>query len=416
MRAVVALVGAALVACAGGPSGSGADEVVFQASGDPEETAVYERLVAAFERAHPDVDVRFVPVADKDDHLARLTTSFTGGNAPDVFLVNFREYSQFVARGALEPVEPHLDDAGVSIGDYYPQPVEAFTYDGALQCMPQNVSSLVVYYNVALFEDAGVSPPLHGWTWEDFRRTALALTSDGVWGVGIEPSVVRLAPFVWSNGGELVDDLRRPTRFTLGEPAARAALEFVVGLARDDGVVPAEEDVAASEDLENMFATGRLAMYLSSRRDTPVFREIPGLRWDVGPLPQAREPAGILHSDGYCLADGGDVEAAMRFVAFATGRRGQTITARGGRTVPSLRSVAQSPAFLDAGEPPANSQAFLAGIPYVRRTPVIPTWPEIEDVAEEILTRAFYDPGYTIDRALGELDAQTTPLFTDALP
>ena len=35
------------------------------------------------------------------------------------------------------------------------------------------------------------------------------------------------------------------------------------------------------------------------------------------------------------------------FVAFATGEEGQTITALGGRTVPSLESVANSGAFLD---------------------------------------------------------------------
>ena len=36
--------------------------------------------------------------------------------------------------------------------------------------------------------------------------------------------MIRLAPFVWSNGGEIVDNPRRPTRFTLDTPKAREAL------------------------------------------------------------------------------------------------------------------------------------------------------------------------------------------------
>ncbi|MGH2748979.1 MAG: ABC transporter substrate-binding protein, partial [Actinomycetota bacterium] len=126
---------------------SGGDAIRFQVSAEVEEAAVYEALVSAFEKDHPEIDVELVPVANKDDHLARLSTLFAAGNPPEVFLVNFREYSQFVARGAIEPVADHIGDHGIDPDDYFDEPIEAFTYDGVLQCMPQNISSLVVYYN-----------------------------------------------------------------------------------------------------------------------------------------------------------------------------------------------------------------------------------------------------------------------------
>jgi multiple sugar transport system substrate-binding protein len=145
-------------------------------SGEAEETAVYDTVVEAFEDANPSIDVTLVKVADKDDHLAKLTTAFAAGRGPDVFLVNFREYSQFVSRGAVEPFGPHTDDAGVTVDDYFPQPIEAFTYDEVLQCMPQNISSLVVYINRELFERASIPEPRGEWSWEEFRRTAIDLT------------------------------------------------------------------------------------------------------------------------------------------------------------------------------------------------------------------------------------------------
>lgn len=389
--------------------------ITVQVSGEREETAVYRAVKTAFENVNPEIEIELVEIADKGDHLTKLSTDFAAGDPADVFLVNFREYSQFVARGAVDPIGNYLDASDVDLNDYYPAPIEAFTFGDQLQCMPQNVSSLVVYYNVGLFDAAGVEPPEEGWTWEDFRATALELTKGDVRGAGIEPSVIRLAPFVWSNGGELVDDPDRPSRFTLDEPAARAALEFIVSLARDDKVIPTEEEVAA-QDLETRFVTGKLGMLLSSRRDTPAFREVRGLDWDVAPLPVANEPVGILHSDGYCIAAGSDnPDAAAAFVAFATGNQGQTLTSLGGRTVPSMTSVAESGAFLDPTRPPASSQVFLDAIPTLRRTPVIPTWPEIETLAEEILTRAFYEQGYTIDDAIAALDAETTALFEEGV-
>lgn len=418
MRRVMVLLTTTMMlfaACFGGGSADeGGGVIRLQVSGEVEELAIYEALVTAFEQDHPDIDVKLVGLADKDDHLAKLTTAFATGDPPEVFLINFREYSQYVAQGAVEPVGPFLEDAGVTLDDYFPQPIEAFTLDEQLQCMPQNVSSLVVYYNKTLFENAGLARPSDDWDWDDFRTTARALTKEEVKGLGIEPNVIRIAPFVWSNGGEIVDDADAPARFTLDEPEAREALEYIVSLVRDDRVVPTEQEIAA-QDLETRFGAGKLGMLLSSRKDTPVFREVSGLDFDVAPLPTSEQRAGILHSDAYCIA--ADIEApddAWSFIEYATGKPGQTITALGGRTVPALMEVARSSAFLDPVQPPKHSEVFLDGIDFIRRTPVIPTWPEIEDEAEEILTRAFYEDGYTIDDALADLEAQTTPLFEEA--
>jgi multiple sugar transport system substrate-binding protein len=255
-----------------------------------------------------------------------------------------------------------------------------------------------------------VEEPGDDWTWDDFVRTAEQLSAGDVRGAGIDASIVRLAPFVWSAGAEVVDDPESPTRLALDEPAAKAAVRDVVELVRS-GAVPTEEEVAA-QDLPTRFVTGKLGMLLSSRREVPALREVVGLDFDVAPLPRRGEPVTILHSDAYCLSKGAeDHDLAGRFVAFATSTQGQTLAALSGRTVPSLRAVAESPVFLDPSRAPSRSQVFLDSIRSMRRTPVVPVWPEVEDVAEEQLTRAFYDPGTTLDEALAELDRRTRPLL-----
>ncbi len=398
-----------------GSSGEGAGEggatapITFQVKAEPEEAAVYRSLLTAYEGAGGG-DVEMVAVGRKD-HLTRLSTSFASGDAPDVFLINYREYAQFVQRGAVEPIGPLLGENGVSRGDYYEEPLQAFTYEGALQCMPQNISSLVVYWNTELFAAAGVEAPEPGWTWEEFSATAQKLTRGGVKGVGIDPSITRMAPLVWSRGGSIVDDPEKPTRTTLHEPAARSALQSVVDLIAT-GATPSKEAMAA-QGLEEQFMTGKVAMFMSSRVEVPALREQRGLAFDVAALPSLGTPASVLHSDAYCIASSSrHKDAAAKFIAYAVGQQGQTVTALGGRTVPSLRSVAQSPAFLSPDRAPASSQVFLDAVPLLRHTPVTPVWPEVEDIVGTQLQRAFED-GVPLDEVLAEIRRQADPLLDD---
>lgn len=399
----------AMTACGGG-SDEGGDgptaRITVQVKADPEEAAVYRSLVAAYKKAGGGA-VDLVTVG-RDDHITRLTTAFASGDAPDVFLINYRDYSPFVQRGAVQPIGPLLEAEGTDLAEYYEEPLRAFTYDGALQCMPQNISSLVVYWNRRLFADAGVPAPKAGWSWDDFAATARDLTSGDVKGVGIDSSITRMAPFIWSNGGAIVDDDEAPTRTTVHEPAARAALEAVVDLI-ESGATPSKEQLAA-QGLAEQFMTGKVAMFLSSRVEVPALREQRDLDFDVAGLPVMGEPASVLHSDAYCVSRGSQQEAAAKFVAFAVGEQGQIVTALGGRTVPSLRSVATSPAFLSPTRPPASSQVFLDAIPHLRHTPVTPSWPEVEDVMGTQLQRAFED-GVALDQVLAEIRKQADPLL-----
>jgi multiple sugar transport system substrate-binding protein len=400
----------ALSACSGGAdadAGAATAPITVQIKAEPEEAAVYRSLVSAYREAGGG-EVELVTVG-RDDHLTRLSTAFASGDAPDVFLINYREYAPFVQRGAVQPIRPLLQQEGIDTREYYPEPLRAFTYDGELQCMPQNISSLVVYWNRGLFAQAGVPAPKAGWTWGDFVSTAQALTTDGVKGVGIDSSITRMAPFIWSSGGTIVDDDAAPTRTTLHEPGARAALEAVVDLI-GTGAAPDKEQLAA-QGLPEQFMTGKVAMFLSSRVEVPALREQRGLDFDVAALPRMGKPASVLHSDAYCIASSSENKAAAaKFVTWAVGRLGQNITALGGRTVPSLRSIATSPAFLTPTRAPASSQVFLDAIPHLRHTPVTPSWPEVEDVIGTQLQRAFED-GVPLDEVLAEIREQADPLL-----
>jgi multiple sugar transport system substrate-binding protein len=438
-RTLCALASAlALVAagCGGGGSeGDASGSIRFLVFGDPPEINAHRTLIKSFEKAEPEIDVQLIEASDREDLIARLSTSLAGGSPPDLFLMNYRFYGQFAARSVLEPLEPYAENSEeFELKDFYPQAVDAFRWDGEVTCLPQNISSLVVYYNRDLFKRFGVPLPKNGMQWADFVSLASQMTRDKngqpvvgadpdlpkpntapaeTYGLGVEASIIRLAPFVWSAGGEIVDDEEKPIRFTLDSPEAKQVVEQFFQLRTLHGVVPTDQEVE-SEDDETRFTNGRLAMLLSSRRSVPTFREAAKFDWDIVSLPVFREPAGILHSDAYCMTKASDnKDAAWRFVEYALGPEGAPVIARTGRTVPSLQSVAESGAFLDPLKKPANSRVFLDGIEDIRRVPTISTWPEIEDASSGILENGMY-LARPIDKVLAELDETTRPLFERA--
>jgi multiple sugar transport system substrate-binding protein len=393
---------------AGAGTEKAAPAISFQVTGDPEETRVYRELADSYKR-DTGRTVNIVEVPERDVHLAKLTTSFSAGKAPEVFLLNYRYLGGFAARQVIDPAGPRLDDSDAFDREaFYPLPLKAFEYEGALQCVPQNASSLAVYYNADAFEEAGLELPGGAWTYDEFTAAAERLTSKDRHGVAIDLSTIRAAPWVWAAGGELVDDPVKPTRFLFDTPEGRRGLEHVVAL-REKGWAPSADEIDAKDVLDR-FLDGSVGMFLSSRRDVPVLRTITDFKWDVAPFPTDVEPASVLHSDGFCLSKGENADAAWAWVEYALGEQGQQVLAASGRSVPSLRAVAESPAFLAPTDPPANSKVFVDALSQMHQLPVTENWSEVESRADDILNELYYGR-IELDAALTRLAKETDGKF-----
>jgi multiple sugar transport system substrate-binding protein len=358
--------------------------------------------------------VELIHIPDQGDYRQRLSADLAAGTPANVVLINYRRYAGFAQKGVLEPLQSYLDQSTLlKAGDFYAEALQPYIWRKEVLCIPQNISSLVVYYNKNLFDAAGVSYPQPDWTWDDFLSAAQALTkpADDQYGVGIEPSLIRVAPFIWQNGGELVAS-PIASRLLVDSPEAHAAIQWFVDLQVKHHVTPGAV-AAESEELESRFANGRLGMYLDSRRVTPTFRTITAFDWDVASLPTGKFPATLLHADAYCLTSATqDKDAAWKFIEFANSAEGQSIIAGTGRTVPSLKSVAESAAFLDPNAKPKNSRVFLDVIPTLHALPVLKNWIDIEETANAELERAFYGTA-SVDEVIKAMVDRTAIFFSE---
>lgn len=431
-RRAGALLAALLIAALAipAPAAHAADKTItFFSFGDALEEAAYNQLAAAFMKKNPGYTVKVdnTPGEDelavgeeRDEYRQKLVINLAGGAPPDVFLFQYRELGVFLRSKAVEPVAPYLARSTIlKPTDFYPQALEAFTgADGSQLCLPQNVSPLVVYYNKALFDAAKLAYPADSWTWADFLTAAKALTQNtsdpkaAQWGVGIQPDVTRFLPLLWANGGALLDSDSAPTKFTVDTPEGRAALaQFFALRSSADPVTPDEASMTASSLLQR-FQNGTLGMILFSRRLVPSLRSVK-FDWDVAPLPLINgKRVPTLFADGYCMtAQGKDKDSAWKFIEFAGSAEGQAILAASGRSVPALKAVAESPAFLDPAQKPAHAQVFLDSLAVGRLAPHFPIWADAEEEFSHQIEMGFFD-GIGVDKVLEGIKDEAEPVLS----
>ena len=371
----------------------------LQLVADAVETAAYRDLIREFEARHPDIDVALRTIGRQRDHVTQLATAFAGGSPPDLFLINYRRYGQFLGKELLEPLGPLAASlGGFSPEDFYTPALEAFQHDEQQLCLPQNISTQVVYYNRELFQRYNVAEPANDWNWKAFHDAARDLTHDldgdrqaDIFGFDFDPDLVHMAPFVWQAGGRIVDNLEAPNALRLREYSSVIGLMFPKRLRTEVGVMPPLAQRRAVGP-EARFIQGGLGMIIQSRRYATALRAVDDLDWDVAPLPRNKQAATLLHSDAYCLTRASaQPEAAAKFVNFALSADGQSLLSASGRIVPARRSVAQSQAFLHPDLPPSRAQVFLDNIEIVRRLPVTPYWYELENRSKPIIEEWMFE-------------------------
>lgn len=154
-----------------GPSGSSGDKLVVWdwKSGDANVAAYLDRAKADFAKNHPDTEVEFV-AQPFDQYYTLLGAAIQAGKGPDVML--FNGGGQIRDRvDALVPLDDYVSQDKQRLAGW-----DAFTKDGKTYAAPVTLQGHPLYYNKALYEQAGLDPDAPAETWDDFVRDCGAIT------------------------------------------------------------------------------------------------------------------------------------------------------------------------------------------------------------------------------------------------
>jgi len=345
----------------------------------PAELAANQELVAEFEARHPGVRVEIINEPG-DRAMDKLQAMIAAGNPPDVMSIHGAMFIPLAARGALLELDGLIAaDPEFDLEDFYPGLVALCRHEGVLYSLPRYASVYVLFYNKDLFDAAGLAYPDYGWTWDDYLEAARRMTvASGDperrrFGCVIDFWGARIYPWIWSNGGEVLDEERR--RCLLDSPESQEALQFLVDLRHRWGVCPPTTMADRRQNIA-MFTNGRVGMFQTGAWDIQAMQEAAGLRWGVAPLPKRKQHATLMGTENYAIAAGTKhPKEAWELFKFLLGPEAQEKMGRELEKQPSRRSVAEGP-YLEQ-EVGYDRRVFVEALEYARQAPNIPEWDRV---------------------------------------
>ncbi len=281
-----------------------------------------QALVDRYNETMPSVHVTLELLAEYE---TALLTALESDTPPDLFLTDSFRLPDFVKSNAIDPLDAHLTRFRdpIRIDDFYPALLNAFSIDGTLQCLPRDGSTLALFYNKALFDEAEIAIPSAEWGWDDLESAMqkIAETTNPfytTYGMATSLDFSRWAPFLFQAGGAVIttDVATGGTQMSINSAAAKSALDFYLTPLLD-GIAATPAELKSSWGGETL-GKGRVGMTIEGNWAVPYLAsEFPELEYGIAPLPKGvAGRATLLFSSCYAVSK--RAQHADEAFAFAT--------------------------------------------------------------------------------------------------
>jgi multiple sugar transport system substrate-binding protein len=366
---------------------------------------IFEAMAEEFEKANPDVDIQ-IEVVNWDNLEQKLTTDVAGGTAPDISIIGTRWLAGYVQEGIAEPLDDYMsEEFEAKFIDTFMSPS---VFDGTTYGLPVAASARALYYNKAMFEQAGIAEPPA--TWDQLKDAAakIAALEGDVYGFGIQGKEIETDAYwyyaFWTHGGELLQDGKSGIASAAGVQAANLYKSMI-----DEGLTQPGVTGYNRENMQDLFKQGRLGILLTG----PWLRgqlqeEAPDIEYGIAPIPEGTTRATYGVTDSIIMFASSEVkEDAWKFLEEAafTDKWRREFTLKEG-FLPVFKSVAEDPHFADDPE----LAAFTELLPNAKFAPIIPNWEEMADATSRALQQIYLGDAAP-EQALGEAAARIDELL-----
>ncbi|MDD5066567.1 MAG: sugar ABC transporter substrate-binding protein [bacterium] len=352
--------------------------------GTVKEVEIIKGTIKVFNEKYPDVEVVISHSPQGQGYIDKLLTRAASGSMPDIMFCEVNFVDQFIEKNMLMDVSGMLKkDRELNEKDYFPEIINRFKRGSKLYGLPRDVAPFAcIFYNQSLFDAAGVKYPKDGWNMNQFLDTAKKLTKKDKSGMTVQYGFFGWSwqNFVYTFGGKIVDNVRDPKKCLLNQKPAIDGLTFYRDLSHKYKVMPAPNTVEMGYN--EMFMTGKIAMYGSGIWDSPTLRDIKKFKWDVVMFPKG--PKGTrgfaTGGSGYGISSTTkNPELAWELLKFMSGRLSQEKLAETGLAQPALKKIANGKYWArDTKNPPANKGMLNEAVRHIIYNPFLINWSEIE--------------------------------------
>lgn len=202
-------------------------------------------------------------------YLNSCVSALASGEVPDLILSAIEGHQFMLSKDLLAPLDDLVaadPDGQEFVDSMVPIAIDTFRGDdGLLYQVPYSLEMMGIWYNLDMFEEAGIEPidPAAGWTWDEFLEVAQKLTKDTddgkIYGFGKQNLGALFADYTWylTNGATILDDGFQST--SCDSEQFKETMAFLNSLINEYGVSPMSSS-NDSTDMIEMFLSGRVAM------------------------------------------------------------------------------------------------------------------------------------------------------------
>jgi multiple sugar transport system substrate-binding protein len=382
-----------------------AQELTFWHYWDGANGQVLQGLIDRYEEENPGVTIEsvFVPGSQL---VARLQTAIAGRQTPTMAISDLVAMPLLTSSSVLAPLDDYIDASGIDMDDYFQGPLVYGLRDGRRYSLPVSASNLGLFWNKALFEEAGLDPESPPETWEELKEIAGTI-SDRTGKVGFElftqggeGTSWQWQVYLWGAGGDVLSEDLGEAAFD--SQAGSQALQFWIDLV---------EDGASTVAPWGLFGRGEAGMVMDGSWMTQFFPM--QVDFELGsavfPHPEDGEPATNMGGEQIFIFEGDDEseQAAWEFIEWFSSSPVQVEWDRGTGFMPVKRSVAEDPAYVAWVR---NARPlllpFVESMQYARPRPPVESYPRISDTLANYIVEAVYgrmSPEAALDTAASEV-------------
>jgi multiple sugar transport system substrate-binding protein len=304
----------------------------------------FEPVLEGFSRQYPWITVQ-IESAGLASYYDDLLAQIENNTAPDVVQIGEEKLPRFAATNSLANLTAYLNSPHVPLDPaiYFGGVFRPGQWQNEPYLLPKDFSTLGVFYNQRLFDAAGLPYPQMGWTWDDLRRVAGALTDGarGQYGIQLPANWVRGFEY-WVNaaGGKLISDDGTQIVGQLNGAGTLAALRYYTEL-YTSGVAAPPTDVDRLETPRDDFVQGKAAMRFYGRWPQAGMLATPALEGALAVVapPVGQQAANVIAWAGFGITAGStQKDAAWLLVRYLGGIDGSREWANWG--LPAVRAVA----------------------------------------------------------------------------
>ncbi|WP_254909848.1 ABC transporter substrate-binding protein [Micromonospora sp. NBS 11-29] len=282
---------------------------------------LFNEIADEYRKSHPDVtEIKFDPLPF-ENYTTTLTTQIAGGNAPDLAWIFENSAPDFVASGALRPLDDTLKKAdGYQYDDLSPATLKLWQDDGKLYAYPFSSSPFGVFVNTDMVKKAGQKTPAEliaagQWTWDNALATAGATAAKS----GRAGLVIRDFDYKgWDNLSTFWTGWGAQAWSEDGKSCGFASPEMVDAMTALHKGIFAQKALPGPGTTADFFA-GDAAMTITQISRASLLKE-DGFGWDLVPLPAGpKGPYAVVGQAGLgVMKKSPHAEQAADFLAFFT--------------------------------------------------------------------------------------------------